>query len=312
MILFNDLRPAIQAIQPDIDNAIKRVVDSGIFLAGENVAAFEEEWARYCGADYCVACGSGTDALTLAAKVFHEPFKVSLATAANGCKFTAIGLERGCLSLDYYDVDEHGHCDIQHIVPVLLYGRQWHPYKDGASVLFDACQAHGWKPPRDSIVSWSGYPTKNLGGFGDCGWITTDDPRHSISVRRIASEWHSRMSEINAAVLRVKLPHLDEWNIMRKFVADFYYDSLPDWCEPVCRPGEPSNHHIFAILVDRRDELLNHLLANGVQCKVHYREPLADLPGANRWCSRVLSLPMYPGLKPEQIQTVCDVIRTFK
>ena len=91
-----------------------------------------------------------------------------------------------------------------------------------------------------------------------------------------------------------------------------YYDNLPEWAEPVCRPGEPTNHHIFAVLVERRDALENHLSMNGIGSKVHYREPLAELPGARRFCDRVISLPMYPGLRAEQVQTVCDVIRSFK
>ena len=309
MIPFNDLRPAIEPIRADIDAAIKRVVDSGVFLNGPEVEAFEHEWAAYCGQRYCVACASGTDALMLATRVFTAG---SLSLPANTCRFSKVGIERGDANIPFfYDVDERGYCDSQHIVAVLLYGRQKHPYSNDSHVMFDACQAHGWTPPRNALVAWSGYPTKNLGGFGDCGWVTTGCDSESARMRAIAATHHSRMSEINAAVLRTKLPHLDHWNAERHELAEVYYDNLPDWAEPACRPSEPTNHHIFAVLVDRRDALEAHLLKNGVGCRVHYREPLAKLPGAIRWCSRTLSLPMYPGLTREQVLRVCDTIRSF-
>ena len=309
MIPFNDLRPALHEIRFDINAAIKRVMDRGVFLNGPEVEAFEQEWAEYCGARYCVACASGTDALMLGAKIFRAE---NLAIAANGCSFTRTGLQRGGANVECFDVDGRGHCDSWHVVATLLYGRQWIPYRfDDCHVLFDACQAHGWKPPAKAIVAWSGYPTKNLGGFGDCGWLTVSEDREFRAARIIAAEWHSRMSELNAAVLRTKLPHLDRWNREREQLAEVYWEEMPKTAEFVTRPYELTNHHIFAILTDCRDELEKHLLANEIQVKCHYREPLAPLPGATRWCSRVLSLPMYPGLKPEQVRTMCDTIRMF-
>ena len=308
MVPFNDLSLAIAEIRGDIDAAIKRVVDRGLFLNGPEVEEFERAFAEYSGQSFCVTCASGTDALMLAAKAFGAGI---LAVAANGCGFTVKGLRRASeVIID--DVNARGWIDGQHVVATLLYGRYWHPYSDDARVMFDACQAHGWEPPKDSIVAWSGYPTKNLGGFGDCGWLTMGRASDAAIARECARSWHSRMSEINAAVLRTKLPHLDRWNAERHKLAAVYYDNLPEWAEPVCRPGEPTNHHIFAVLVERRDALENHLSMNGVQTKVHYREPLAELPGARRWANAVISLPMYPGLRAERVRTVCDVIRGFE
>lgn len=311
-IPFQDLRPALAKIRIPIDQALDRVRDRGIFLNGPEVELFCEEWSEYCGMDYTVACASGTDALMLAMRARSLNGWEHVAIPANTCEFTMTGLEMGGAELSFFDVDERGYCNSQNVVPVLLYGRQWHPYSDGFGAIFDACQAHGWKPPKKSIACFSGYPTKNLGSFGDCGWVTTNDAKERDYMTKITKSFHSRMSEINAAVLRTKLPHLDRWNAERAAIAEMYYNELPNWAEPACRPGEPTNHHIFAVLVDRRDELKAHLEANGIQTKVHYPEPLAELPGARRWANMTLSLPMWCGLTPKQVQEVCDNIRSFR
>lgn len=308
MIPFINLHTLHDPIAADLDRAIRRVASRGVFLNGPEVEEFEAAWAAYCAQRFCVACASGTDALMLAARVFGGD---RLAVAANTCRFSEVGLSRGCEEVSFMDVDEHGHCDSQHIVPVLLYGRQWHPYSEHSQVMFDACQAHGWKPHWNALVAWSGYPTKNLGAFGDCGWVTTCCEKQAVKMRAMAAAHHSRMSEMNAAILRTKLHHLEQWNADRLRLAEVYWNELPSWVEPVCRPGEPSNHHIFAVLVDHRDALQQHLAAHEIQTKIHYPEPLAPLPGAIRWCERILSLPLWVGMTPEQVRTVCDSIKVF-
>lgn len=321
-IAFQDLRPAMWEIRFDINAAIADVIDRGIFLGGEEVAAFEESWAAYCGAKYCVACASGTDALMLAALAIPA---AGCVIQANTCSFTHKGLRRHRYC-DFVDCDERGNIGMIPVgvapVTVCLYGRPPSGSRPAAagsiarvswpeSFVMDCCQAHGFKPPENAIAAWSGYPTKNLGGFGDCGWVTTNSKSWQLAMKSAATDWHSRMSELNAAVLRTKLPHLDRWNAERAAIAEVYYNELPDWCEPACRHGEPTNHHIFAVLVERRDELKAHLEAGGVGCKIHYAEPLAELLGARRWANMTLSLPMFPGLKAEQVRTVCDVIKGF-
>lgn len=324
-IPFVDLTISLSQIRLSIDAAIWRVMDRGIFLNGPEVEAFESEWASYCGQRFCVACASGTDALMLAVQG-HCILEVRV--QANACPFTATGVEKTGVNLRFNDCTSDGPMaglsltpcmapDSGYDIPLLLYGR--HPsgrelshWDSSRPLLIDACQGHGWKPPAKVTAAWSFYPTKNLGCFGDGGAMTTNSEKAAERAREIAADWHSRMSEINAAVLRTKLPHLDRWNAERAAIAEVYYNELPDWAEPACRPGEPTNHHIFAVLVDRRDELEGYLLKNGIGVKVHYREPLADLPGAKRWCSRTLSLPCYSGLTPMQVQAVCDTIRSFK
>lgn len=320
MIPFNDLRPSLAPLCHVIDRSIRRVVDSGVFLNGDEVPRFEEEFARYCGTKHCIACASGTDAISLMCAALPKTLPVCV--QANTLPCTAIGVERSGESITIVDCLPDGRCDVhwKNTMPVLLYGR----YPVGTELdcsIFDACQAHGWKPPVSvNAAAMSFFPTKNLGAFGDSGCVVTHADHIADAIRKIQDvrrydshmHFHSRMSEIDAAVLSVKLPHLDEWNAERARLAAVYYDNLPAWCEPVTKPGEETNHHLFAVLVDRRDELMEHLLTHGVVPKVHYDKPLWLKPNAMRWCSRVLSLPLWVGMTPEQVQTVCDAVRGFQ
>ena len=213
-----DLQPALGAIRAEIDAAIAAVNDSAVFLRGLQTTAFEEEWAAYCGQKYCVTCNSGTDALTLAAAGLEmKRAKVQ----ANTLSLTAIGLERGGAKVIVQDVDSSGRCRMpdNQTVPVLLYGRV--PSKaETSSILFDAAHAHGWKPPPHATACWSFYPTKSLGALGDGGAVTTNDSQLAREMRALSGrddQFHgerqitSRMDEIQAAILRVKLRHLDDW-----------------------------------------------------------------------------------------------------
>lgn len=324
MIPFNDLRPTIAPIRADIDAAIRRVIDRGVFLNGPEVDAFEEEWAKYCGASHCIACASGTDAITLMCGYLAQTHKagVSVTVQANTLPCTAIGVERSGIGVFIDDCTPDGRCDYHRLntMPVLLYGR--YPVGlENECTMFDACQAHGWKLPQNAMASMSFYPTKNDGTFDDAGCVVTQSEEVAKVIRKIQDvstyrsglQFHSRMSEIDAAVLRVKLPLLDEWNAERERLASVYYENLPTSVEPVTKPGEQTNHHLFAVLSERRDELDQHLAENGITCVVHYRKPLSiKCPNALRWCNRVLSLPMFVGMTPEQVRTVCDVIRWFE
>lgn len=318
MIPFNDLSHSIYPIRADIDEAILRVVDSAVFLNGDKVAAFEEAWARYCGVKHCIACASGTDAISLMCG--WQPKLLPVSVQANTLPCTAIGVERSGEGIRIADCLPNGRCDVhwRNTMPVLLYGR----YPVGTEndcTLFDACQAHGWKPGPGHTAAMSFFPTKNLGAFGDAGCVVTNHDGVAKAIRKIQDvreyggvQFHSRMSEIDAAVLRVKLPLLDEWNAERAKLAAVYYENLPEWCEPVAKPGEATNHHLFAVLVDRREELVEHLLANGVATKTHYPKPLDMLPNAINWCKRVLSLPLWIGMGEQRVRMVCDAVRGFE
>jgi dTDP-4-amino-4,6-dideoxygalactose transaminase len=323
---FLDLAPALAPIRRGIEEAMQRVLDRGIFLRGPEVEAFEREWAAYCGQQYCVACASGTDALTLAALALDVR---EAEVQANTLPMTALGLVRGGARITVVDVGVDGRArDItRNLVPVLLYGR-FPTRAEQQCRLFDAAHAHGWKPPAHATACWSFYPTKNLGALGDAGAVTTNDRDLADRLRalsgpddriRDARQVSSRMDELQAAVLRAKLGHLDEWNVARERVAAEYRASLPSAVRPVVGVGE-GVVHLFAVLCPGRDALARSLTAHGIRTKVHFPEPLhrvespwqmpeVALPGAEAWCESVISLPCYPGLSPENVARVCRQVR---
>lgn len=321
-IPFCDLNRALAPIRREIDDAIRRTLDRGWFLRGPEVSAFEEEWAAYCGQPYAVCCNSGTDALTIAAAALELN---TVAVQANTLPLTAIGLRRGGAEVRVLDVATDGRLarDETDAVPVLLYGRPPAAHERQA-VLFDAAHAHGWKPPRHAVAAWSFYPTKSLGALGDGGAVTTTDEHLAALMRRLCGRddlFHdrrqitSRMDEVQAAVLRVKLRYLDEWLAQRQEIGAHYHKRLA----PAGLTLEgPSLHHLFVIRVERRDELARFLVGRNIGTKVHWPLPLhridgewsrpEDCPMADAWCRTILTLPCYPGLTAQEIEWICDSI----
>lgn len=308
---------------------MQRVVDSGWFLRGKEVTAFEEEWAEYCGQSYCVSCNSGTDALTLAGMALR------LSTAriqANTLPLTAVGLSRGGAKILLSDVGDDGRPQDVHAdtVPVLLYGRLPSMAERSAG-LFDAAHAHGWKPPRQAAACWSFYPTKSLGALGDAGAVTTNDADLAAEMRDLRGQDDkfyqkrqitSRMDELQAAVLRVKLKHLDRWIDERRDIAARYFSQLPSLVAPVSQsPGDL--HHLLVVRCDNRDGLAAHLLRAGIESKVHFDPPLHGQEGAwgdgktrfpesERWCRSILTLPCYPGLSADMVDRICAEVSSFE
>ena len=323
-----DLGHAMAGIRQDIDRAVKRVLNSGRYLRGEETTKFEEEWADYCGQQYCVSCASGTDALTLSAlslDMRHATIQ------ANTIPLTGTGLARAGCSVELSDVGEDGRAIVptEDQVPVLLYGRL-PSVAESHSRLFDAAHAHGWKPPTNAVACWSFYPTKTLGALGDGGAVTTDDEGIANTLRDLSGpddrlrdrrQLNSRLDELQAAVLRVKLRHLDEWINERREVMRTYNKYLP----PGARLADEELQgfcHLAVILHRRRDALAEFLNANGVQSKPHFPTPLQridgpwlsparPLSGAEAWCGSVLSLPCWPGIKTASLRKVCDLIEQF-
>jgi dTDP-4-amino-4,6-dideoxygalactose transaminase len=321
LVPFCDLSRANEPIRRDLERAISRCMDRSWYLRGPEARAFEEEWADYCGQRYAVCCGSGTDALSLAARA------LSLRTAvipASTLPLTAIGLHRGGAVVELVDVDEDGWVSsgCGNTVPVLMYGRLPPQGGDNAA-LYDAAHAHGWKPAAGT-AAWSFYPTKSLGALGDAGAVTTNDADLAREMEMLCGrddrlrrpdQFPSRADEIQAAVLRVKLKWLDGWLEQRREIARTYALGLSGM--PLDRPGA-SLHHIYAVRVDRRDDLRIFLARHGIETKVHWPESLDALHGpwtcpqpvmaARRWCERTLSLPCYPGLTQTEITMICDLI----
>ncbi len=324
-ILFCDLSRAHHSIRKDIDKAIAGCINRSSYLRGFQTQLFEEEWAAFCGQNYAVCCNSGTDALTLAAMAS------SLKTAtipANTLPLTGTGLHRGGTKVFLSEINDDGWMveAKDDAVPVLIFGRLPEPGSRVAR-LYDAAHAHGWQPPSEANAAWSFYPTKSLGALGDAGAVTTDDEYLAKTLRELCGrddvlhdrrQITSRIDEIQAAILRVKLKHLPEWLEMRKQIGQTYDTRLKHL--GIALTGE-SLHHLYVIRVSQRDGLMAFLADRNIGTKVHWSSPLHKLSGpwiskgnyrvAEKWCDSVLSLPCYPGLIPSELNYVCDAIEEF-
>lgn len=321
-IPFCDLARAHAPIRADLDRAIARCIDRSWYLRGPEVEAFEEEWAAFCGQKYAISCNSGTDALTIAATALGMEHSRIPATTL---PLTAIGLHRAGTGVHLVDVDDQGQMlrPDAASVPVLFFGRL--PSADQPPArLVDAAHAHGWRPGPGTTAAWSFYPTKTLGGLGDGGGVTTDDEQLARTMRDLCGrddklrdrrQITSRMDEIQAALLRVKLQHLPEWLEMRAAIAAHYNR----WLLPAGLTLEgPSLHHLYVIRVGNRAGLQAALAAQGIETKVHWATPLHRQQGpwqaegsyanADRWSASILSLPCFPGLTSAEIDRVCEVV----
>lgn len=325
-IPFCDLARAHAPIRADLERAVSECIDRSWYLRGPQTRAFEEEWAAYCGQRHAVCCNSGTDALTLAATALElDEARVQ----ANTLPLTALGLARGGTRVRIVDIDPQGWpaSPPANTVPVLLFGQTPSPAWSCAP-LVDAAHAHGWRPPVGTMAAWSFYPTKTLGALGDAGAVTTDDEALAELMRglcgrddtmRDGRQLTSRIDEVQAAVLRVKLRHLDAWLAERQEIGARYDDRLG----PLGLAAQsPSLHHLYVIRTPERDRLAAALAEAGIETKVHWQTPLhqqagpwtadGDCPNAQRWSASVLSLPCFPGLRSDEIDRVCDVIELWQ
>jgi len=332
---FQDLRPSPQ-LRSELDDAYERVMSSGRYIGGYEVEAFEKEWAEYCEAEHCVACGNGFDALQLVLRAFGVgpggivvvPEWTALPTWS---AVEAVGARPFVPDESW---DRWLEFTSTAIIRVHLYGIASEgklDYSLNIRFITDGAQAHGMKTYgyRDSvsgITAWSFYPTKNLGCYGDGGAITTSvvslrDRLRELRRYGAPGAINSCLDPLQAAFLRVKLPYLDGWNETRRQHAARYLDGLkdvpditlpdvPDWCEPVW--------HQFVIQTPRRDELMDHLSERGIETMIHYPVPPHralgydyDLPEADRLAREVLSLPVAPHLTGEDIDTVIEAICAF-
>lgn len=309
---FLDLRAAYLELKPEIDAAIARVLDSGYYILGPEVEAFEAEFAVYCETQNAIGVANGLDALHLALLAMGVgpgdevivPSNTYIATwlAVSQCGATLVPVEpdERTYNIDPTRIEAAITSKTKVILPVHLYGQpaDLDPIleiarKHGLRVLEDAAQAHGarYKGRRigshSDAVAWSFYPGKNLGALGDGGAVTTDDPDIADRIRVLRNYgsrvkyvnevqgFNSRLDPLQAAVLRVKLRHLDNWNARRKDIASCYLNSLKsyeiilpytlDYVDPVW--------HLFVVQTTRREELVRHLNDEGVQTLIHYPIP---------------------------------------
>jgi dTDP-4-amino-4,6-dideoxygalactose transaminase len=363
-----DLSEQNRKLRPEIEAALGRVLDSNGFILGNEVKALEEELAAYCGTKYAIGCASGSDALLLALmalnvgagdEVITTPYSF-FATASAITRLGAIpvfvDIDPETYNLDVSQVEAKITEKTKAVQPVHLYGQCADMQalrsvceKHSIPIVEDAAQAIGADENGEragamsEIGCFSFYPSKNLGGMGDGGFMTTNDDvlaeklfalRVHGSKERYYHKWvglNSRLDGFQGAVLRVKLPHLDSWTDQRKSNADRYRALITDagLTEQIGLPFERDNcRHIYNQFVIRvpneRDELRYYLTENGVGTDIYYPVPLhlqecfaylgykqGDLLESERAATETLALPIFPELKPEQQEYVVENISDF-
>jgi len=360
---FLDLRAAYEELKAEVDDAVSRVLGSGYYLLGKELEAFEKEFAEYLDVRHCVAVGSGLDALHLALRALEVGQGEEVLVPSNTYIATWLAVSyAGAVPVPVepdertYNIDpgklEAAITDrTRGIIPVHLYGQpaDMDPILEVARkhnlwVLEDAAQAHGasYKGKRvgglGDIAGWSFYPGKNLGAFGDGGAVTTNNGEFADRVRVLRNYgsrtkyfnevrgFNSRLDEIQAAVLRVKLKHLDGWNRRRLQIAELYRRELegcdlilpyvPEWAEPA--------YHLFVVRSGQRDALHQYLETQGIGTLIHYPVPphlqqayceiglaAGTLPISERIHREVLSLPIGPHVTEAQVETVTRAVCQF-
>lgn len=361
MIPFLDLGAPYIELKTQLDEAIARVVSSGWFIGGSEVDAFEAEYAEYCGTQYAVGVANGLDALHLALRALNVgegdevivPSNTYIATwlAVSQCGATPVPVEPhpGTYNIDPDRIEEAITPRTKAILPVHLYGQpaDMDPIleiakKHGLRVLEDGAQAHGarYKEKRlgghGDAVAWSFYPGKNLGAMGDGGAVTTNDPELADRIKVLRNYgsrvkyvnevmgFNSRLDPIQAAVLRVKLQWLDEWNGRRKKIADIYDNLLQDSgiVLPYVLDSTESAWHLYVVQHSQRDALQKAMSDSGVGSLIHYPLPphlqkayshlgltSKKFPIAENMAEQVLSLPMGPHLPIAQAEEVASRVR---
>ena len=358
---FIDLPREYRTIKDEIDAAIRGVVESGQFILGPQVAAFEREMAAYCGAAHGVGVGNGTDALRLALEVagvgpgdevITSPFTF-VATAEMVSRVGAVpvfaDIEADGYGLDPVDAARKITPRTKAIIPVHLYGEPAAMQSlmklaesHGLVVIEDAAQAIGAESAGRRVGSvghfgcFSFFPTKNLGAYGDAGFVTTNDPKFAEGLGMLRQHgarqkylhevlgWSSRLDELQAAVLRVKLRHLDAWTEARRTLVRRYRQLLAGAPVqlPTEREGDRGVYHLFTIETPQRDALQKYLAGKGIHTAIHYPIPLhlqplyrslgpGPLPSSERAARQVLSLPLFPGLRTDEQDEVAAAIAAF-
>jgi dTDP-4-amino-4,6-dideoxygalactose transaminase len=359
---FLDVRSAYLELRDEIDAAVARVLESGWYLLGDELAAFEQAWAAFVEADHCVGVANGLDALRLGLEALgvgagdevivpsNTYIATWLAVTQVGATVVPVEPDPATCNIDPGRIEDAITPRTRVILPVHLYGQPADldaiyeiARRRSLRVLEDAAQAHGARVRGrrvggGDVVAWSFYPTKNLGALGDGGAVTTGDPDVADRVRvlrnygsrvKYHSErrgYNSRLDELHAAVLRVKLAHLDRWNGRRAAQAHRYgcelatarltLPSAPAWAESVW--------HLYVIRTPQRDAMRDHLRARGIDTIVHYpipphRQPAyADasfpreaFPIASAIADSVVSLPIGPHLTHADQTAVIDAVREF-
>ncbi len=362
---FATFKPMHNEIREKLNSAFEKVLDKSSFIQGNECKKFEEEFAEYCGVKYCVGVATGLDALFLILRAMNigngdeviVPSNTYIATALavsyTGAKPVFVEPEIETFNINPSRIEEKITSNTKAIIAVHLQGRTADmdainaiAKKHNLKIIEDAAQAHGAKYKGKKAGSlgdaagFSFYPGKNLGALGDGGCVTTNNKELADKVRALGNygsdyKYHhiykgvnSRLDEIQAAFLRVKLPNLDRWNENRRAIAKKYFEGIKN---PLIKlPLKSTNefehiYHVFVIRCDKRDELEKYLNDNGIGTVKHYPIPMheqecyedlgikhGELPIAEKISRTVLSIPMYYGMTDEEVNYVIDMINNFK
>jgi dTDP-4-amino-4,6-dideoxygalactose transaminase len=355
-------------LKSEIDAAIQEVLEANFFILGQQLDAFEREFAAYLGTGHVAGVGSGTEAIHLALRglgvgagdevltVSHTAVATTVAISSTGATPVFVDVDPRTYTMDPAQLEARRTPRTRAIVPVHLYGHpaEMGPIMDFARrhnlvVVEDAAQAHGaaYDGNRCGTIgdaaAFSFYPTKNLGAFGDGGAVSTGDaglqqkivmlrnygwdPNPARRYYSLVKGVNSRLDEIQAAVLRVKLRHLDAANERRRRLAAVYAEGLAGLSQVALPVEAPRGHHVYHLYVvraERRDALQAHLRARGIGTQIHYPEPVhrqeayldmgygaGSLPITERLCGEILSLPIYAELSEDDVRRVAGAVRDF-
>ena len=361
MIPLGDLKRQHDEIKDEIEEAVLNVLNSGWFILGRELEEFEKEFALYCERKFAIGVGNGTDALFLVLKaldigngdevisVANTAIPTISAISASGAKAVLVDCQKDYL-IDAERIEDAITERTKAIIPVHLFGQCCNmdkifeiAKKHNLIVIEDCCQAHGAeyngkKTPIGEIGCFSFYPSKNLGADGDAGMIVTDNEAVAEKLKLIRNYgqekiyssviqgYNSRLDEIQAGILRVKLKHLDEWNEKRRNLAGLYSSLLKDNKNiilPAENPGNKHVYHLHVIRAEKRDKLMEFLKQKNIICKIHYPIPIhlqkgfenlgkkGDFPNSEKFSGEILSLPIFPELAEEEVKEVCRAIDEF-
>lgn len=362
-IPFVDLKSQYLSIREEINSAIQSVLNDTAFVGGKYVEAFEQSFARQLGVKHCISCANGTDAIYISLKAAGVGPGDEVITAANTFIATSEAISLTGARPVFVDIDEYYHLDpskieekitpeTKAIIPVHLYGQAADIYK-----IKDICERHNLLMIEDCAQShlatyhgrytgtfglagtFSFYPGKNLGAYGDGGAIITNDDEFAQRARLFANHGsrkkyiheiegiNSRLDGLQAAILSVKLKYLEQWNQARHEHALRLNQLLSDIPEIECPRLRPEAYHIFhiyCIRVPERERLIEHLKKEGIATNIHYPYALPfthayawmkhkpeDFPRAHEYQGQILSLPMYPELTDEQINYISDSLHKY-
>jgi len=362
-IPFLNLEPMHSAIKNEIVDAFKKTYNNNWFILGPNVETFEIEFSKYCGTDYCISCGNGLDALSIILRGYdigegdevilpsNTYIATALAVSYVGAKVVFVEPNINNFNIDTNKIEEAITNNTKAIIAVHLYGRPAEIdkikllcKKYNLKLIEDAAQAHGALYNGLKVgnlgdaAGFSFYPGKNLGALGDGGAILTNDNILAEKVRALRNygskikyynEYkgvNSRLDEIQAAFLSRKLKYLDIWNADRQKTAKLYIDKISNnkINLPYINSVSDSIWHVFPIITEYRDELMNYLKINGIETIIHYPVPMhlqkaytdlgykiGDFPIAETISKTILSLPIWYGMKDDEVNYVIDLLNKW-